>query len=471
MNTPRLPARPLKKEHIEIDNQVQNFLNVLAVYEPTALYNHCFELLRGLSEQWVFADELDCNFFEYTSLAFNFTNPQSKTALLNIQQQVQKKFSLAISERFYTLASMCASLHETYLKSGVYDNSSFSQDLSQMGGAMNYFAARSSFLNTTLLLIPHVCKGEKKASFDEILNILMPPIESYLVGLSAACFNLMKNEAQELSPQGDDYSQPEDVFMYPFLMYLHDNGVLGEPDYLELTYLEKPAGVAHSYVSVENTLMQFNGAYGKYGVADSDIYKQLATLIRECKQYCKDDYTITIPLSAFAKMAEGLYLLNKYLLVSDYNYSKVINTCAPFVVVNGNVQTSVTSLTGFVNQLQAKVLTHNKFYQADTAACFVRKVNEALVEHGFVVTASQALELLATKNNSTYRFHLKNNLIDLVRAENDYIKMSRLNRLRIRQYSQQATEKQFVISRFPVLTSTPGIINFSSLWESLPYLA
>lgn len=48
MNTPQM----------EVDHQVQSFLKVLAGYEPTTLYNHCFELLRGLSEQWVFADEL-----------------------------------------------------------------------------------------------------------------------------------------------------------------------------------------------------------------------------------------------------------------------------------------------------------------------------------------------------------------------------------------------------------------------------
>ena len=467
MNLSRLPAWPPKKEHIEIDSQLQSFLDVLAGYEPTALYNHCFELLRGLSEQWVIADELDCNFFDYTSLALNITNEQSKTALLDIQQQVQEKFSPAISERFYTLATMCASLHETYLERGVYNNLSFSQDLSEMGGAMNYFAERRSFLNTTLLMIPHVCKGEKKSSFGEILIILMPSIESYLADLFAAYFNLMKIEALELSSDGDNYKQLEDLFMYPFLMYLRDNALLGEPDYPELTYQQKPAGKAHSYVLVENTLMQFNGAYGKYGIADSEMYKQLQTLVTECKKYCKDDYTIIIPLSAFAKMAESLTLLNKYLLVSDYNYSKVINTCAPFVVINGNVQTSVTFLTGFVNQLQAKVLTHNKSYRAYTGACFVRKVSEALMENGFVVTASQASELVATKNNSIYRFHLKNNLIDLVRVENDYKKMGWLNRLRIRQYGKQPAEKQFVISRFPVLTSTPGIINFSSLWESL----
>lgn len=48
MNLPGLPVQPLKKELIEIDTQVQSFLNALAGYEPTALYNHCFELLRGL---------------------------------------------------------------------------------------------------------------------------------------------------------------------------------------------------------------------------------------------------------------------------------------------------------------------------------------------------------------------------------------------------------------------------------------
>ena len=450
-----------------IDNQLQSYLNVLADYDPTVLYNHCFELLRGLSEQWVMADELDVNLFDYTSMALDITNEQSKTALLNIQQQVQEKFSPAISERFYTLVTMCASLHETYLKSGVYNNSSFSHNLGEMGGAMNYFAERRSFLNTTLLMIPQVCKGEKKSSFDEILNILMPPIESFLVGLSAAYFNLLKNEVLEPSLDGDNYKQLEAIFMDPFLMNLRDNAVLREPDYPELTYQEKQAGLAHSYVSVENTLLQFNGAYGKYGVADSEMYKQLETLVRECKKYCKDGYTIIIPLATFTKIAEGLTRLNKYLLVADYNYSKVINTCAPFVVINGNIQTSITFLTGFVNQLQAKVLTHNKSYQTDTGACFVRKVREALVENEFVVTASQASELVATKNNSTYRFHLKNNLIDLVRVENDYKKMGRLNRLRISQYGKQTAQKQFVISRFPVLTSTPGIINFSSLWEAL----
>ncbi|AEW01199.1 hypothetical protein A4D02_32775 [Niastella koreensis] len=449
MNLPGLSALPSNKEQIAIDNQLQSFLKVLAGYEPTALYNHCFELLRGLSEQWVFADELDVNFFEYTSMALDTTNEQSKTTLQNIRQQVQEKYSPAVSERFYTLVAMCASFQET------------------MGDAMNYFAARRSFLNTTLLLIPHVCKGEQPSSFVEILNILMPPIEKYLVGLSAAYFDLLKNEALELPADGDKYKQLESVFIDPFMMYLHDNAALGEPDYPDLTYQQKPAGLTHAFVSVENTLMQFNGAYGKYGVADSDLYQQLEMLVRECKKYCTDGYTIIIPHSLFSRITADLNLLNKYLTVADYNYSTIINTCAPFVAINGNIQTSVTLLTGFVNQIQAKILTHNKSYQADTGACFVRKVTEALAENGFTVTTSEPAEVVATKNNSNYRFHLKNNLIDLVRVENDYKKMGRLNRLRIREYGKQIAEKQFVICRFPVLTSNAGIINFSSLWESL----
>jgi hypothetical protein len=253
-------------------------------------------------------------------------------------------------------------------------------------------------------------------------------------------------------------------------MSLFDRGEFSEMDYKDVEYKKTPAGKAHSYGEVENTLLQFVTAYEKYAVLSSEIYQQIQSVVKELKKYCADDYTIVVPVTEFEIITKGL--IHDFLVLADKDYSNVINSSAAFVIINGKARSSVTLMMAFVSQLLAKVLSRNKNFQLDSGAIFEKKISDILLENGFSLTDIKRInqkefDLTTTKNDITYNFHCKNNLIDVVLLDNNYKKMGRLNTLRIKRYEKDLSTNHFVISRFPVLTSVPGIVNFASLGEFL----
>jgi hypothetical protein len=418
-----------------IDSQLENYRQVLCEYEPAALYENWFELLRAIEELGNIPMELD-SFFDYMMLPFDV----SDTAFKDTQEEISKKYSPKVSERFSKLFMMCTQLN-----------------VSTVSEAVEYFQARRVHLAATLLLIPHLCKGTKKIAFTELLST----IENNLVNLPAAYFNLISD--------GSDHSDLQDLFVQTIWMALRDNGEFSEPDYYDGEYQKIPAGKVHSYVNIENTLLQFRTAYEKYAISDSIIYQQLQILIQELKKYCEDDYTIIVPETAFNIIGKDLM---PFLVLTNTAYYNVINSSAAFVMMNGYAQTSVTLLTAFVNQLQAKILSRNKNFRITSGILFEKKISDILIENEFVLAAinrinDKEFDLITTKNNITYNFHCKNNLIDVVKADSDYKTMERLNRLRVKRYANEVKKDHFVISRFPVIASQPGIVNFTALDEFL----
>jgi len=350
-----------------------------------------------------------------------------------------------------------------------------------IAGVLRYFEIRSKYLHTTLLLIPHICKGKKIFDFTETLHHLLYPIENNLINLSDLYFTLIKNEAG-ITPANDSssYNELKFYFNYPVGMASSDLAEFAKPEYPEIDYQPMPAGRVDSYVNIENTLLKFGLQWEKYAVAESAIYKQLQTLVQEVKQYCTDDYFITVPLPAFEKLTKSLPQINRFLVSSNSNYSTAIHSYPPFELINGYAQATVTSLTEFAGLLELKILSRNRQFQADTKAAFESKVAEFLKQNGFEQTSLQPVSdrecnIVATKDNSTYTFYLKNNPVDVIRIGSDYKQTARLNTLRVNHYQKQLTAattqsptgKHIIVSRTPVLTPLPGIVNYMALYDFL----
>jgi hypothetical protein len=445
-----------------IDSQLQNYRQVLAEYEPIGLFENLFEVLRSIEEWTNIPMELD-NFGDFMYLQFDLSEEKDRIALNDIREEVKDKFSQEISDRFSNLFTMCTAIQEGSIKTGA--------NIETISDAVLYFQSRRVCLVATLLLIPHICKGQKKIPLTETLNLVLPLFESCLANIPASYFNLMKSEAiPDFTLSNNDYDHLEHLFIGPIWMSLFDRGEFSEMDYKDVEYKKTPAGKAHSYGEVENTLLQFVTAYEKYAVSSSEIYQQIQSVVKELRQYCADDYTIIVPVAEFEIITKGL--IHDFLVLADKDYSNVINSSAAFVIINGKARSSVTLMMAFVSQLLAKVLSRNKKFQLDSGAIFEKKISDILAENEFSLTDIKRInqkefDLTTTKNNIIYNFHCKNNLIDVVLLDNNYKKMGRLNTLRIKRYEKDLSTNHFVISRFPVLTSVPGIVNFASLDEFL----
>jgi hypothetical protein len=422
----------------EIDSHQQEYLNKLAEYESIALSENLFTLLRSMEELNCLTGEWD-NLFEFTILPFN----QDQSALKEACDTMNQRFAPGIGDRFKTFAGMCAATNKP--------------ELDSVGNTMNYFDTRRALLVATLQLIPHICKGEKKVQFTEMLNEMLPLIETNLAGLSSSYFSLMKREANAGT---NNHDHLEYLFADPIMMSLFDQAKFGEQERPEMEFQEMPQGQLHSYVQLYNFLSQF-------GVA-SDIYTELRYLVKTLKNYCKDDYTIIVPASAFEALIKDLIHIKPFLFLSDINYYNAVHSIAPFVMMNGNVRTSVTLLSAFINQIKAKAASRSKVFQAESGANFEKMVSEILEENGFNITAIKRINrkefTLITKNHD---FFCKDNITDFVRVNNDYKKLARLNRLRIIHYEKEVDNNNFVISRYPVISSLSGIVNFDELNDYL----
>src|SRR5581483_11018078 len=162
-----------------IHQQLANYRQAMAIYEPVVLYENCVQLCRIIGEMGLYANGLnDLDFWDYRMLSINLADEQHKATITNIRQQISDHISPEVGNRFYTFVQMCASIHQGFIKNGVYDHISVDAHMHTIGGILRYFEKRSTFLKTTLSLIPHICRGEQKFDFTETLQHLLYPIET-----------------------------------------------------------------------------------------------------------------------------------------------------------------------------------------------------------------------------------------------------------------------------------------------------
>lgn len=139
--------------------------------------------------------------------------------------------------------------------------------------------------------------------------------------------------------------------------------------------------------------------------------------------------------------------------------------------------------TGFSTLSQS--LVKNRSFQINSGFVFEDKVSDILATNGFTITGltrinHKEFDLITIRNGKVYNFQCKNNFIDISRVDLDYKKIGRLN-TRLCNYYVKALIKEaereklitdktgitdiehFVISRYPVVTRNPKIINFTDL--------
>lgn len=470
------------------------FTKAIAEYEMIELYSNWRTIVRTIDELINIPLELknDGESERFLKLKFDFLNGSNLKLFREVLDILEKRFENNVSARFQQIAMMSYAINATYQKQGIYQKTGLPLNLSSTSDSIDFFQSRRAYFVTTLTLIPQLAKGKKVVRYLDTLNFLQYTLDSCLLGITTSYYNLLLNQCLpdfemasdgEIAKRNFEYEHLEGFFMEPERLSLMDQMEL-RPELVEdKNLLPKSERKIFSFSEVANAMTLFEGAFKKYDVAQNSEFKELNALFGDIAVYLKDDFNIIIDEDEFVAIAQkypSLKLTNE----TD-NYFAALNSFAPFQKVHNRYFSTVVFLTRLVYRTLTQSLIKNRSFQINSGFVFEDKVSAILAVGGFTITGitrinHKEFDLITIKNGKVYNFQCKNNFIDITRVDLDYKKMGRLNS-RLCNYYIKALEKEvgrekliidktgiadiehFVISRYPVVTRNPAIINVTAL--------
>ena len=478
---------------------LDTFYNTISEYEPTELYSNWRSIVRSIDEIINIPFELENSDEIQMFLGFNFNslNPQTLHVFKAILDLLKKQFDKNVADRFQQLSMMCFAINESFKSHGIFDQQGTGLNLSSTADCIAYLQSRRAYYVTTLNLIPKIAKGTKVVPYIDTLIFLQYTMDSCLVGITSAYYNLLFNHCLpdfEMYSDGTiakgnfEYNHLEGFFMEPERLSLLDQMELRSDIVIPKNMLPKSSQKIFSFSEVADTMSLFEGAFNKYGINDIVEFKELNSFFYDIALYLKDDFHLIIEDYIFDQIASKYKSLSIENKTTDY--FKCLNSYAPFQKVGNTYYTTVVFLCRFAYRTLSQSLLKNRTFQIHSGFVFEDKVSKILEKKGFIPTNitrinHKEFDLITIKNNQVFNFQCKNNLIDISRVGYEYKIIGRFN-LRLCKYYEKALEKEeeretliqaktgingiehFVISRYPVITRNPRIINFTDLDKWTP---
>lgn len=437
-------------------------------------------------------EEIAC----FLDLNFNFLSPDNLPQLKKVLGILETQFEKNIAIRFQQLAMMCFAIDKSYTSHGVFDHQGNGLRLYDTKNSIAYLQSRRAYYVTVLGLIPKIVKGKKIVPYIDTLNFLQYTMDSCLVNITTAYYDLLLNHCLpdfELNSDGTvakrnfDYNHLEGFFMEPERLSLVDQMELRLDVIVPKQMLPKAANKLFSFSEVANAMALFEGAFERYKIQDNIEYRELTLLFYEIAVFLKDDYHVIIEEYIFEMISVKFKSLTLYLDSDDYFEN--LNSYSPFQKVDGKYYTTVVLLTRFVYRTLSQSLLKNRTFQIHSGFVFEDKASKILEAKGYLPTGitrinRKEFDLITIKGNTVFNFQCKNNFIDISRVNYDYKKIGRLNQRLCRYYENALIKeekrenliksktgisniKHFVISRYPVITRNNRIINLTDLedWQ------
>lgn len=372
--------------------------------------------------------------------------------------------------------------------------------LNAVGEAVGYFQSRRRHYVSLLYLMADACKGTKKLEPEHSFDVLLPIVEYCCIsftswnwkGVLAEIFRDLTLTANGIgSDASHKYDPLESAFLEPETVGLLDM-YTQRRDQVRLSYREQQDGTKiFSAPELRNGVRLIQAAYECFGLNDRE-FSILACLISAFSRYCEQNYFINIKTTRFQAMLRAQDVFDpvelEEMLVNRANdFAVASNSFQPFIETGGYVVSNVNLLTRFLNAFKNIHLGSRKRFQIHAGFIFEDKVAADLAGYGFTVTDitrinRQEFDVVTILGDTIHNFQCKNNWIDLGKLESDRRLLARYNR-RLDRYYRTALCKEegrkhlllerlgpsriehHVISRFPVITENPRIINYNRLRE------
>lgn len=477
-----------------IEYHRRTFYEILSQYDSDTLFHNWRILIRSIDEMINIPLELGSEKYKnaYLNVAFDFSNLNNFPLLYKALNTLQENFNLDIADRFKTLAIISFSIDAAYQSHNLFKAMGSDERLNTTQNSINYFQSRRIYYLTTLNIIPKVAKGNRQLEYENILNDLNYPMESCLMGITNAYYNLLLNYCLsdfEMYSDGIsakpnyNYYHLDDFFLEPQRLSLSDQLTFRANQVVFNKKHPLPKGQIFSFSEVIGTMSIFSSTFDKYNIKESPKYKLLDSFIEDISIYVEDDYNILISENIFKSLNIKYKKLELYNPSDDY--FTLLNSYSPFQKNNDTYYSTVVLVGKFVYRVLTDVLSKNKSFQINSGFIFEDMVSKILEEHDFELTNitrinRKEFDIITLKNNKIYNFQCKNSFIDISRVGDDYIKIGRLNKKLISYYNRALKKEvnrehlvkekldndvieHFVVSRYPVITRNQKIINFNNL--------
>lgn len=474
----------------QIGDLKEQFVHFLSQFDKTDLFHKWRELIRHIDELYnitslttIEEDELllRCNI-----------NILYEPRFGRVLEIVNNRYGSNVKNRFLKSCIMLSALNLAYAHHGQTWNCTRTLE-----EAFARCQAMRLYYVTMLLFIPKYCKGRKRVEFIDLLNFFQPMIDMCLVNIRTAYNALMVNHCIDnfkATPHkyglafNYDYNHLESEYLEPMRMTIVD--VMQNMSDVEKSQLPKDGvKVLYGYEELMQGIALSSAVYDKYGLNEIDTFKQMVGLAEELKGYLRDNYAFIVPEEVFRELMKKYSKLN--LICKCDGFDEMLNSRPAFFKFDGYYYSTVLLYQRYMVNEEQRLLEKKKKFQIDSGFVFEKEVKRVLEEFGYDVRCDvkrinrKEFDVVCVKDDCIYNFQCKNNSVGMSLQGEDWFgwtcsAIKRLNRYNEKELSKEDnreellkqkigldTVKSFVISRFPVISKNPRIINFNGLRKFL----
>ncbi len=178
-----------------IEYHINAYRNTIEEYNPKALFSHWRSIVRSIDEIINIPIELkeETEISSFLTLSFNFLEAENLPNLKKILTILESRFEKNVAIRFQQIALMCSAINLSNRIQSIPNYQDNDLDLSDTRSAISYLQSRRAYYITTLNLIPKIAKGEKEIPYIDTMNFLQYPMDSCLINITTAYYNLLLN--------------------------------------------------------------------------------------------------------------------------------------------------------------------------------------------------------------------------------------------------------------------------------------
>ena len=469
----------------QIAHLKEEFLAFLSQFDAEDLFHKWREFIRHI-------DEL----YNITSLTSDDEDDMILSCSIDIcwapcykkvLDVVGNVYGLDVQRRFNTSCLMLSSLNISYAISGQSRNC-----CRTLGEAFARCQSMRLYYVDMLMLIPCYAKGSKKVDFIDLLTVFQPMIDQCFVNIRTAYNALIVNKSiNDFKASLQDgalefnynYNHLERDFLEPVRLSLVD--VM-----LNMTDEEKgklPKFGVHELCGYEELIEGIKltaAVYNKYEINETEKFKEMVELAHKLKPYLQDDYAFIVPVDDYENLRSNCP--NLILHCDSKEFDEMINSRPAFFRFEDKYYSTVLLYQRYMVNEEQRLMEKNKKFQIDSGFIFEKEIKKVLGEYGYKVTNIKRInrkeyDVVCIKDNCIYNFQCKNNNVSVSQQGKDWFKRTCDNIRRLNRYYEKALEKEnkreyllkeklgidsvksYVISRYPVITRNPRIINYNQL--------
>ena len=364
-----------------------------------------------------------------------------------------------------------------------------------IGEAIEYMQSRRHHYYTLLKLIPIYSKGKKLIELTDVMNEFQYYVDICMVGITTAyqritqlrCINGIRGLVTHAGIEfNEEFCPLEDFFCNPIRLSLLD--IIQFTDYSK-AIVQPRQNKIYSIVELIEAIRYEGELFSDYGLNNQRHYKMLLKLLDDIIPYFTNEYFIDIEENEFIKIQKKY--TNLCLSKECGNYEEISGSLVPFVKCGSCYYSNNYAVMRFIENEIYSILYKIRRYQIKSGFIFEEKVTKVLEKYGFKRDRSvkrirrKEFDVVCVKDDCIYNFQCKNNFLNIKDFGPTHISMLCKTNKKLESLYEKALLKEekresllmrkigiskikhFVVSRFPIFSNNPRIINYNDLEKRL----